>query len=82
MQTRRELFFAPFQRLAVIAEQWRAGSKSYLTDLASIALLLLPLTLSNALAILLGHAFRVAGLGDVSLLLFHLSDILINLYPT
>ncbi|MCV5657304.1 hypothetical protein OFN54_38750, partial [Escherichia coli] len=60
MQTRRELFFAPFQRLAVIAEQWRAGSKSYLTDLASIALLLLPLTLSNALAILLGHAFRVA----------------------
>ncbi|HCG8129687.1 TPA: PTS sugar transporter subunit IIC/EAL domain-containing protein [Vibrio parahaemolyticus] len=82
MQTRRELFFAPFQRLAVIAEQWRAGSKSYLTDLASIALLLLPLTLSNALAILLGHAFRVVGLGDVSLLLFHLSDILINLYPT
>lgn len=69
MQTRRELFFAPFQRLAVIAEQWRAGSKSYLTDLASIALLLLPLTLSNALAILLGHAFRVVGLGDVSLLL-------------
>ncbi|MGU3847436.1 EAL domain-containing protein, partial [Vibrio diabolicus] len=54
----------------------------YLTDLASIALLLLPLTLYNALAIFLGHASRILGGSEVSQLLFHLSDILINLYPT
>ncbi|HHF2871257.1 TPA: EAL domain-containing protein [Vibrio diabolicus] len=82
MHTRRERVFEPFHRLTVFTDKWRLGSKSYLTDLASIALLLLPLTLSNALAIFLGHASRILGGAEVSQLLFHLSDILINLYPT
>ena len=82
MQTGFTLKFAPAQRLLAVASQWRASSKSYLTDLASIALLLLPLTLSNALAIFLGHIFRLTGLADLSQLLFHVSDILINLYPS
>ncbi|HDM8222438.1 TPA: PTS sugar transporter subunit IIC/EAL domain-containing protein [Vibrio campbellii] len=82
MQTGFSLIFAPAQRLLAVVSQWRASSKSYLTDLASIALLLLPLTLSNALAIFLGHVFRLTGLADLSQLLFHVSDILINLYPS
>lgn len=82
MQTGFTLKFAPAQRLLAVVSQWRASSKSYLTDLASIALLLLPLTLSNALAIFLGHVFRLTGLADLSQLLFHVSDILINLYPS
>ncbi|MGR5069184.1 MULTISPECIES: EAL domain-containing protein [Vibrio] len=65
-----------------MTDSWRSGSKSYLTDLASIALLLLPLTLSNALAIFLGHAFRLSEFSELSRMLFHVSDILINLYPT
>lgn len=56
-------------------------SRSYLYDLSAIALLLLPLTLSNATAILLGHAFNFAGIGEISGLLFHLSNLLINIYP-
>ncbi|WP_039975728.1 EAL domain-containing protein [Vibrio jasicida] len=82
MQTGLNFTFAPFQRLSALTGQWRAGSKSYLTDLASIALLLLPLTLSNALAVFLGHAFRLSGWVELSQMLFHLSDILINLYPS
>ncbi|GAB7228152.1 EAL domain-containing protein [Vibrio sp. D401a] len=70
------------QRMSVISTSWSSEFKSYLTDLASIALLLLPLILSNALAIFLGHAFRLTGWGELSQLLFHVSDILINLYPS
>ncbi|MGR5130964.1 EAL domain-containing protein [Vibrio alfacsensis] len=71
-----------FHRVFAMTDSWRSGSKSYLTDLASIALLLLPLTLSNALAIFLGHAFRLSEFAELSRILFHVSDILINLYPT
>ncbi|MGR5237506.1 EAL domain-containing protein [Vibrio alfacsensis] len=82
MQIASTFNFAFLQRLSAITTPWRSTSKSYLTDLASIALLLLPLTLSNALAIFLGHAFRLSGLVELSQMLFHVSDILINLYPT
>ena len=70
-----------FKRFSVLSSQWQSTSKSYLTDLASITLLLLPLTLSNALAIFLGHAFRLSEFVELSQLLFHVSGILINLYP-
>lgn len=56
-------------------------SYSYVYDLSAIALLLLPLTLSNALAILLGHTFNVLELPFISGLCFHLSNLLINIYP-
>ncbi|AXY02777.1 EAL domain-containing protein [Vibrio alfacsensis] len=84
MQTQSGSTFnrSPKQHFSEIASSWRDSSKSYLTDLASIALLLLPLTLSNALAIFLGHVCRVSGLAELSQLLFHVSDILINLYPS
>ncbi|WP_299809061.1 EAL domain-containing protein [uncultured Shewanella sp.] len=61
---------------------WSKESKLYLSDLAAIALLLLPITLASSLAMLLGHAFRVIEINHVSELLFYVSDILINLYPT
>ena len=82
MQTGFKIKFAPSQRLFALMGQWQSASKSYLTDLASIALLLLPLILSNALAVFFGHVFRFTGLMDLSQLLFHVSDILINLYPS
>ncbi|AUI88470.1 diguanylate phosphodiesterase [Vibrio azureus] len=63
-------------------ESQRSASKSYFTDLASIALLLLPLTMSNALAIFLGHLFRLSGWMEGAQVLFHVADILVNLYPT
>ncbi len=44
--------------------------------------LVVTLTLSNALAVFLGHAFRLSGWVELSQMLFHLSDILINLYPS
>lgn len=81
MQTGFKIKFSPSQRLFALMGQWQSASKSYLTDLASIALLLLPLILSNALAVF-GHVFRFTGLADFSQLLFHVSDILINLYPS
>ncbi len=56
-------------------------SYSYIYDLSAIALLLLPLTLSNALAMLLGHTFNVLELPFFSKLCFHLSNLLINIYP-
>ncbi|MGF1725589.1 EAL domain-containing protein [Photobacterium nomapromontoriensis] len=59
----------------------RAGYHVYLHDISAIAILLLPLTLSNAVALLLGHAFRYGDLMEVANLLFRLSDVLINLYP-
>ena len=61
---------------------WSQGSKLYLSDLAAIALLLLPITLANSLAMLLGHAFNLLELDYVSKLMFYVSNILINLYPT
>ncbi|GIU20088.1 MULTISPECIES: EAL domain-containing protein [unclassified Shewanella] len=61
---------------------WSKESKLYLSDLAAIALLLLPITLASSLAMLLGHAFRVLEIASASELLFYVSDILINLYPT
>ncbi|AMG01372.1 EAL domain-containing protein [Vibrio harveyi] len=82
MQTGFKIKFSPSQRLFALMGQWQSASKSYLTDLASIALLLLPLILSNALAVFFGHVFRFTGLADFSQLLFHVSDILINLYPS
>ncbi|MGL5359640.1 MAG: PTS transporter subunit EIIC [Shewanella sp.] len=57
------------------------GSKLYLSDLAAIALLLLPITLVNSLAMLLGYGFKVAEIHQASDVLFYVSDILINLYP-
>lgn len=56
-------------------------SHSYLHDLSAIALLLLPLTLANATAILFGHAFRLLDYSAVSTVLFQLSNMLINIYP-
>ncbi|MGL5907505.1 MAG: EAL domain-containing protein [Shewanella sp.] len=58
------------------------GSKLYLSDLAAIALLLLPITLANSLAMLIGHGLRVIEFTQAADLLFYVSDILINLYPT
>ena len=58
------------------------GSKLYLSDLAAIALLLLPITLANSLTMLLGHAFSLIEINYVSELMFYVSNILINLYPT
>lgn len=57
------------------------NSQSYFYDLSAIALLLLPLTLSNALAVLLGHTFQLLELPFISGLCFHLSNLLINIYP-
>ncbi|MGS0675592.1 EAL domain-containing protein [Shewanella sp. 0m-4] len=71
-----------FSQMLARVCNWSKGSKLYLTDLAAIALLLLPITLANSLAMLLGHAFRVMEINYVSELLFYISNILINLYPT
>ncbi|WP_422836545.1 EAL domain-containing protein [Aliivibrio finisterrensis] len=57
------------------------ASHSYIYDLSAIALLLLPLTLSNAIAVLLGHTFNQLDYAAASNLFFHLSNLLINIYP-
>lgn len=59
----------------------QSSSRSYIYDLSAIALLLLPLTLSNATAVLLGHLFNFFEFKELSSLLFHLSNLLINIYP-
>lgn len=56
-------------------------SHSYLYDLSAIALLLLPLTLANAIAILLGYSFNYFEYNAASSLFLQLSHLLINLYP-
>ncbi|MDD9194230.1 EAL domain-containing protein [Aliivibrio sp. S3MY1] len=58
-----------------------SSSHSYIYDLSAIALLLLPLTLSNATAVLLGHTFNFFEFKETSSFLFHLSNFLINIYP-
>ncbi|KLV08892.1 diguanylate phosphodiesterase [Photobacterium aquae] len=57
------------------------NARSYLYDLSSIALLLLPITLANALAMLLGHGLNIIHYGELAKLFFHLSNLLINIYP-
>lgn len=57
------------------------ASHSYIYDLSAIALLLLPLTLSNAIAVFLGHSFNLFEFKAASTLFFHLSNLLINIYP-
>ena len=59
----------------------RSTLQSYLQDLSAIALLLLPLTLSNAFAILSGHGFNYVQFPQIAAMLFKLSEILINIYP-
>ena len=54
---------------------------SYMYDISTIALLLLPLTLTNSLSVLLGQGFAHADYTTISHLLFQLSNILINIYP-
>ncbi|MGF1688327.1 EAL domain-containing protein [Photobacterium japonica] len=53
----------------------------YLRDISAIAILLLPLTLANALAVLLGHGFRYGEFPEIAGMFFRLSDMLINIYP-
>ncbi|MGL6171450.1 MAG: EAL domain-containing protein [Vibrio sp.] len=55
--------------------------KSYFTDLTSLALLLLPLTLLNGLILLTGHIINLSG-HSLTQSLFNISNIIINLYPT
>ncbi|QIL86329.1 EAL domain-containing protein [Vibrio sp. HDW18] len=55
--------------------------KSYFTDLTSLALLLLPLTLLNGLILLTGHIINLSG-HSLTQSLFNISHIIINLYPT
>ncbi|KLV00331.1 diguanylate phosphodiesterase [Photobacterium aphoticum] len=59
----------------------RTGYRIYLRDISAIAVLLLPLTLANAVAVLLGHGFRYADYSDIASMFFRLSDMLINIYP-
>ncbi|HHP5490750.1 TPA: EAL domain-containing protein [Aeromonas veronii] len=54
---------------------------SYMYDISTIALLLLPLTLTNSLSVLLGQGFSHANYNATSHLFFQLSNILINIYP-
>lgn len=70
--------------MASLREKFRKKSRhtySYIYDLSAIALLLLPLTLSNAAAVLLGHTFNFFELQSISALFFDLSMLLINIYP-
>lgn len=61
--------------------RWRQVFQVYLHDISAIALLLLPMTLANAIAMLTGQGFARAGWGETASLFFRLSDLLINLYP-
>ncbi|ENK6351194.1 PTS sugar transporter subunit IIC/EAL domain-containing protein [Aeromonas hydrophila] len=54
---------------------------SYIYDISAIALLLLPLTLTNSLCVLLGQGFAHANYATISDLLIQLSHTLINFYP-
>lgn len=53
----------------------------YLHDISAIAILLLPLTLANAVALLSGHMFRHVNYMEIANTLFRLSEVLINIYP-
>ncbi|MGL4616111.1 MAG: EAL domain-containing protein [Shewanella sp.] len=71
-----------YRRLPPAFSGLSQGTKLYLSDLAAIVLLLLPITLANSLAMLMGHGLNVMELDRAAELLFYVSDILINLYPT
>ena len=55
--------------------------QTYLQDISAIALLLLPMTLTNAMTVLLGQGLARAEFDTLAGVLFRLSDLLINLYP-
>ncbi|MGL4515940.1 MAG: EAL domain-containing protein [Shewanella sp.] len=54
---------------------------TYMYDISAIALLLLPLTLTNAIIVLIGQGLLRVGYGDAAHQLFSCSTLLINLYP-
>lgn len=62
-------------------KQIRETSHSYIYDLSSIALLLLPLTLANAIMVLFAHGLNFIEFNELSSVLFNLSNVLINIYP-
>ncbi|MGL5947956.1 MAG: EAL domain-containing protein [Aeromonas sp.] len=55
--------------------------RTHLHDISAIALLLLPLTLTNALSLLLGQGFSRAGFPETGQLFHQLSSLLVNFYP-
>lgn len=65
---------------ALLQKSYRAF-QTYLQDISAIALLLLPMTLTNAMTVLLGQGLARAEFDTLAGVLFRLSDLLINLYP-
>ncbi|MGL5345502.1 MAG: EAL domain-containing protein [Plesiomonas sp.] len=54
---------------------------SYIRDISIIFLILLPLTLSNAIAIFSAHTLNYIDFPDLAHAVFRLSDLLIGIYP-
>nr|WP_086940130.1 EAL domain-containing protein [Thaumasiovibrio occultus] len=61
---------------------FRSGYETYVRDISVVFLLLLPLTVSNAISIFAGHLFNFADLADVAGKFFYFSNLLIGIYPT
>nr|WP_233218460.1 hypothetical protein [Photobacterium sp. GB-210] len=54
---------------------------NYIKDISIVFLLLLPLTICNAITIFVGHSLNIAGLTQAASTFFYFSDLLIGIYP-
>ncbi|MZG56656.1 EAL domain-containing protein [Photobacterium lucens] len=53
----------------------------YIKDISIVFLLLLPLTICNAITIFVGHALNIADFADAANKFFYFSNLLIGIYP-
>ncbi|KJG40546.1 diguanylate phosphodiesterase [Photobacterium angustum] len=65
---------------------WKMASiksyyNNYIKDISIVFLLLLPLTICNAITIFVGHSLNIAGLTQAASTFFYFSDLLIGIYP-
>ncbi|PMN64301.1 EAL domain-containing protein [Enterovibrio norvegicus] len=55
---------------------------TYIRDISIVFLLLLPLTICNAISIFVGHALNISHFPELAKKFFYFSDLLIGIYPS
>lgn len=60
----------------------RSCYDTYVRDISIVFLLLLPLTICNAISIFVGHFLNFAAMPDIAQKFFYFSNLLIGIYPT
>ncbi len=60
----------------------RASYETYVRDISIVFLLLLPLTICNAMSVFVGHFLNFSDFPEIAKKFFYFSDLLIGIYPT